>query len=629
MRFFLIFILLFLPIFIFAQRIETTVLRGLSDGKVHKYETIEIGIRMPERENAYRNFLNPSVEISQLPGYTQINPYTEKFLRLQFICNGKTYIVPAFYMQDVVADEKINQYVTTETDWPWRVRFAVPDTGSWHCLALVGEILAQAIPRNAAISFQCIPGKNHGYLNVAPDRRHFQFTDGTLFFAIGQNIAWADEPILHGHPGPPPVYSAGYFDTYHYLENLADNGGNYVRIVMIYWSTGIEWERLGVYDQRKAAALDSMISIAEKRGLKVQLCLNMTGGLNAETAEENWSQYRKRFLGLHKTAIELFKDSAALSCMDDFIRYIHARWTFSPTVASIEFIGEGNACEGYDAHKNNFADFYLHAQKLLREEFGDTKHILSTSSSNTDHPEMYKNDVMSFIDMHHYDNNFKCNQKRYQYVQRNSKKMNKPFLFGEMGMINGPGNGADPDDYEHCNDVSFHNALWATTFMGAAGTGLNWWQWKFDVNREANIKPLRYFLDAVVGADLFYSEADFWSGNGLECFYQVNKKSDNAFGWVHNTSYWWGNMMQNCKDRNGKQMTLPKDDDEAATVENRKGNKFRIRGLYSRTDYVITFYDTRQKNAVISVNSLKTNLFGAVEVEFPAIEDCAFRIVHE
>lgn len=623
MRFSLLFIALFLPKIIFSQHVETTILRGLSNGKIQKYGTIEIGIRMPERENAYRNFLFPSEIIKRLPGYTQINPYSEKFLRLQFTCNGKTYTVPAFYMQDAAPDEKANQYVLQDTDWPWRVRFAVPDTGSWQCLVLLGEDPAQAIPRNASVSFQCIPGNNHGYLNVAPDRRHFQLTDGSLFFAIGQNICWADDPVLFGRPGPPPVYLTGYFDIYHYLNNLADNGGNYVRIVMIFWSTGVEWERLGVYDQAKACALDSMISIAEKRGLKVQLCLNMTGGLNKDIPAKDWSMYRRQLLAPGKTAIELFKDSVALVHMDNFIRYVHARWTFSPVVASIELMGESNACEGYDQHKNYFDDFYLHAQKLIREEFGDTMHMFSNSSSNTDHPELYKNDVISFTDMHHYDNNFFCNQKRYKYVQRYSKRLDKPFLFGESGMIT---SGADPNDFEYCSDVSFHNTAWATAFMGAAGIGLNWWQWGSDKYREENFPMLRFFLDTIVGQDLYNAEADLWTGNGLECFYQVNKNSNTAFGWVHNTSYWWGNMMQDCKDRNNLKMNLPKDDDKAATSENRKGNKFRIGGLKSRENYEVLFYSTRKKEVGFSTKILKSSMFGVLHLEYPADSDAAFMI---
>jgi hypothetical protein len=612
----------------FSQRVETKILRGLTNDKIEKYETIEIGLRIPENENAYRNFFNPPLSVTQLPSFTQRNPYTEKFLRLQFICHGKTYNAQAFYMQDATPDEKENRYVLQDTEWPWHVRFAVPDTGSWQCLLLVGEDPAQAVPKNAGISFQCIPGNNHGYLKIAPDKKHFQYSDGTLFFAIGQNIAWADEPVLHGHAGPPPVYSAGYFDVYKYINSLADNGGNYVRIVMVKWSTGIEWERAGVYDQSKACALDSMISLAEKRGLKVHLCINPTLGYSPREHGTDMHIYRQQFQKPGQTASDLVRDSSVLFYMDNYLRYVHARWAYSPAVACMEIIGEVNTYEGYLDHENYFSNFYSHVDKLIREEFGDNMHIISTSTTNTQSTSLFENSAIGFVDMHHYDNNFKCNQKRFKYVQQYSKKFGKPFLFGEMGMIPGPVNAADPDDYEHCNDISFHNAMWATAFMGAAGTGLYWWQWKFDAGRESTIKPLSFFLNSIVGGALYTYEPGMWTGNGLECFYQKDSKYHYAFGWVHNTSYWWGNMTQNCRDRNGKQMMPPKDDDKALVPEKREGNDIRISGFASNKRYEITFYDTRTSNTTISSKVLYSNALGVLHFPFPGGADYAFKIKH-
>ncbi|HET6992308.1 MAG TPA: DUF5060 domain-containing protein, partial [Bacteroidia bacterium] len=246
------------------------MLRNNGNQKISQYETIEIGIRIPMQERMFRLFLDDHSG--------GINPYAQKFLRLQFSCHEKSYIVPAFYMQDAVPDEKLNKYVTTETEWPWRVRFAVPDTGNWQCTILTGENVQMSVPQFSGISFQCIASpdgllrsKNHGYINVAADQKHFQYTDGTPFFALGQNIAWADESILHGYAGSAPAYNCGYYDVYHYMNNLADNGGNYVRIYMAHWSTGVEWEELGVYAQDRACALDSMLRIAEERGLHIQL----------------------------------------------------------------------------------------------------------------------------------------------------------------------------------------------------------------------------------------------------------------------------------------------------------------------------------------------------------------------
>jgi len=588
------------------------------DGKIPKWQTVEIGIRIPEEQRIFRSFLADRTKGK--------NPYAQTSLRLQFICHGKFYYANAFYYEDAVADEKQNKYVTHESEWPWRIRFAVPDTGHWTCNILVGDPIMMAVPKSSGISFECVPGNNHGYITIASDHRHFQYSDGTPFFALGQDIGWSDGPVLHGQNN-----AAGYFDFYHYINNLADNGGNYVRIVMIPWSTGIQWDEMGVYAQDHACALDSVLQIAETRGMKIHLCLDLTTGFANGDAKENQNPIRRNFQKDGMTAADLLRDSSAVKAMDQFIKYVYARWAFSPSVATIELIGEENRWEGFDQHENYFSDFYSHENDLLRNQLGDHDHLLSTSSTNPDHIEIYENPAIGFIDMHHYDNNFNCNKKRFQIVNsRGVKKLDKPFLFGELGMINGPVNAADAGDYENCNDVSMHNALWATAFMGAAGAGIYWWNWSNDNYRAANFPALRFFIDSVAGND-YCTDFREWDGNGLETFYETRKepatKRCYAIGWVHNESAWWGNMDADCKERNNKQMIHPKDDDKSTVVENRAGNRFVVKGLLPNWTYNVTFYDTRIPGKKIDSQKVKSNRRGTLALEFPAnCNDCAFKI---
>ena len=616
-------LLCLLPFTVFSQpRCEARILRPTSSEKITRYETVEIGIRIPSLEKAFRSFLDDHTK--------GINPYTQHFLRLQFICYDKIYIASAFYMQECVADEKQNKYQPVASEWPWRVRFAVPDTGSWRCNILFGDSVNKSIPLNSGISFTCIPGNHHGYLQVAPDKKHFQYSDGTPFFVLGENITNADEPMLKGHPGIPPVYIAGYYDIYHYLEDLADNGGNYVRIGMPPWSTGIDPQANNIYDQAKACAIDSMLHIAEQRGLHVQLAIDLTKDIWKDDGSGNWfvagpSPFKKPGM----TEADLLKDSAALVNYDNYIRYIYSRWAFSPVVASIEVLGEHNRWEGYTGREKIFSDFFGHVQAILKNEFGDSYHMISTSTTNASYYEIFQSDAIAFIDRHHYDNDLRCNQKRYAIVHKRSlEKMNKPFLFGEMGMINGPVNESDADDFEHCNDISYHNALWSTFFMGGAGTGLYWWQWKNDTYRKSNYPILRFFLDSVVRQTRYVHYRE-WDKNGLETFYEIDSAKTHIAGWVHNTSYWWGNMMQDCRDRNGKEKFLPKDNDEAEHPESRAGNIFILKNLSAGKTYRVKFYDTRIKNTVVQSLTVKADWRGRLKLPMPDKPDCAFEIVKE
>jgi hypothetical protein len=614
-----IFLFLFLPVAVFSQqRFEIKVLRNLVNNEIAQYETMEIGIRIPSMERSFQMFLEDPAK--------GINPYAQHFLRMQFSCHGKNYPAEAFYMQEARADEQENKYVTHAAEWPWRVRFAVPDTGKWECIVLMGETAEKSIPLASGISFNCVKGQHHGYLEVAPDHKHFQYSDGLPFFALGENITWADDVILRGHAGPPPVYIAGYYDVYHYLNNLADNGGNYVRIGMMPWSTGIDAEENNIYAQDKACALDSMLSIAEARGLHVQLTLDLPRDSWKNDGNGYWyitgpSPFMKKGM----TKADLLHDSASLARYDNYVRYVYERWAFSPAVASIELLGEQDAWEGYEGREKYFSSFITRVDSLLKTDYGN-RHMISTSLANAGHYEIFRNPSLSFIDRHHYDNDLHCNQKRYEIAhKRFIEAMNKPFLFGEMGMTSGPVNGSDADDFEHCNDISYHNALWSTFFMGGAGTGMNWWQWKNDVYRENNFPELRFFLDSVIAYRQF-AQYENEEKNGLESFYEIDSSKAYVAGWVHNTSYWWGNMMHDCRDRNGKEKIMPKDNDKTDVPENRAGNIFIISDLSPRKAYKVSFYETRKKNTVIQTVILRSNWLGKLKIPMPDRPDCAFVI---
>ena len=619
MRHFRLLFLLCISIPAFAQHFETKILRNAANGKISQYETIEIGMRFPQQERLYRNFLSDHS--------TGINPYSHNQIRMQFVCNGKTYTVPAFYMEDAQADAKANKYISYQAEWPWRVRFAVPDTGKWECIVLIGETKEKSVPMSTSIRFNCMKGKQHGFLRIAENKRRFEYADGTPFFAIGQNIAWADEPVLHGKAGPHPVYSAGYYDMLHYIDDLAACGGNYVRIVMICWSTGIEWEETGVYMQDRAWALDTIMRLAEARGIKVHLCLDLTTGFAKDNGKDFWHPYRKSFQKNGMTAADLLRDSSALKAFDNYVRYVHARWAFSPVVSTIELLGEEQRWEGYEGREKYFDDFFKRMDKLLRNELEDPWHFLSTSLSESNYSDHCKNPAISFIDIHQYTNDFVMNQRRFKIVNsRTVDKIDKPFLFGEMGIITGPVNACDPDDWDYCNDITMHNSIWATTFMGGAGTGLYWWQWKNDAYRKANYVSLSSFINSTAEQLNGFDDNRMFTGNGLEAFYAVKSASKTkAVGWVHNRSNWWGNMTDSCFDRNRKQMIHPKDEDKATKPEDRSGNAFSIGGLLRSENYRIDFYDTRSAGKKVGTVNVKSNALGKVQLKFPkGAEDFAF-----
>lgn len=554
------------------------------------------------------------------------NPYTADFIWMQFVCNGKKYLRPAFYMEDAKPDEGKNIFVTEQSEWPWRVRFSPPEAGDYECMLLIGENPQTAAPQSTGIRFHVENGSRHGILHTEPGNPRLSFTDGTPFFILGQNICWADEPILRGYQPVHPMFTSGFYDQFHYIHNLADNGGNYVRIIMAPWGHGIETKAVGVYEQDRAYAIDSIMRIAEERGLYVQFCVDLAVGFNANPNDSVWrSPIRNAYQKEGMLAVDLLSDSAALVAFDNFMRYVHSRWAYSANVASIEVLCEAHLWEGFKEKPGTIYNYYTHVKSFLENELCDKEHMIGTSLTEND-LFMFRNPALAYVDVHHYDNNLWSNRKRYFVYHRKVDKLGKPFLFGELGSIMGPVNACDPDDWEYCSDITMHNALWSSTFFGSMGTGLCWWQWKNDGYREANYKSLRWFIDSVALGMHDYKDAHEWNGNGLEAYYCIGDSKWSAVGWVHNTSYWWGNTVDTCHDRNGNVMLLPKDDDKPSDPVERASNKFVIKGLHPRVYYIIWFHNPRHPELNPHYIKLKSSILGALRIPFPSGSDWAFKI---
>jgi len=140
--------------------------------------------------------------------------------------NGKKIIIPAFYYQNF--ERKYIDRAGKKTEWlypvggpVWKARFAPMEVGTYSCKAKLRDRSGTA--ESDTVSFECIPSQKHGYLRVSlSDPRFLEFSDGTPFFVIGQDIAFVKD------------------DTYKVTEMLAkmaNNGANFVRI----WASCNDW----------------------------------------------------------------------------------------------------------------------------------------------------------------------------------------------------------------------------------------------------------------------------------------------------------------------------------------------------------------------------------------------------
>ncbi len=190
------------------QKIEVEV----GSERIGKYEKIKFLIHL---DTIYDNPFDPE----------------EVDLSLDFRTpSGETVTIPAFYYQDY--EKRHIDRGGRKTDWlypvgdpVWKARFAPVEVGKYSCIVRLKDRNGTA--QSDTVSFECIPSQSKGFIRVAEkDPRFLEFTEGTSFFPIGQNLAF--------------IGQTQYVDV-HKMEStfreMSQNGANYARI----WTCCEDW----------------------------------------------------------------------------------------------------------------------------------------------------------------------------------------------------------------------------------------------------------------------------------------------------------------------------------------------------------------------------------------------------
>jgi len=180
--------------------------------KVGKYEKLELLIRVDAR---YDNPFDPDqadlTVLLKTPG-------------------GERSILPAFYCQDYERRKfdqgrgRANWYYPIG-EGIWKARFAPMETGTYLATASLRD--RNGTVRSGSVRFDCTPSPRKGFLRIGrKDPRFLEFTDGTPFFAIGQNLAFIGEGQYVNLTKAEEIFG-----------KLSRNGANFLRI----WTCCKDW----------------------------------------------------------------------------------------------------------------------------------------------------------------------------------------------------------------------------------------------------------------------------------------------------------------------------------------------------------------------------------------------------
>jgi hypothetical protein len=364
--------------------------------------------------------------------------------------DGKTFTIPAFWYQayDSTGGSPCGQP-------GWKARLTPFQAGPWSAQA---ELRGQGLVSDAVV-FQVAASDSKGFVRIHPTNpRYLAFDNGQTFFPIGLNIGWWQTDPLKDYP--------------RWLDKLQANHGSVIRVWMASWSFAIEWNDTGLGDYthrlRQAWLLDQVFSMAEQRDIFIELVL-LNHGAFSETVNPEWENnpYNSANGGPCLKPECFVSDAQAKQYFQRRLRYIAARWGYSPNLLAWEWWNEENWTP---IQPKDLAPWIQEMTAYLRQ-YDPYRHLVSASFSGNNPKEVAGLAEIDFTQLHLYSTVDPMDNFPSLYQDESAVAPSKPVLFAEFGNSTG---GENTESYDKTGD-HLHMGLWSATFSGFASPAMYWW----------------------------------------------------------------------------------------------------------------------------------------------------------
>lgn len=424
------------------------------------------------------------------------SPYETQSVQLDLCLkspSGADVVVPAYYESGEAGSLS-----------RWMARFAPLEDGTYEGTFILKTSTGQH--RSAPIAFEVAHSDSKGFLHPA-NNWCFRYDDGTPFRGLGQNIGWEfrnnDDSRFFKALHENPRYNYEYM-----LGNLASNGGNFFRTWMCAWNLPLEWNTIINTDRYTASTqrfnqsaiqrMDELVQLCDALDIHMMLTLDHAGSyIGGEWAINSYNVANG---GPAASPEDFFRNPAARQRYKDRLRYIIARWGYSPAIGAWEFWNEvDNAMYAAtpqipdalvtDWHRE-MADYLKHTDPAHR--------LVTTSVSHRDVEGL--NDIQSidFNQRHIY----KATNAIPDTVRKYSAQHGKPYVIGEFSYEWDWSK--DFNSFADEMDRDFKDGLWLGLFAPTPVLPMTWW-WEFFDAR--NLTP--YYQNVRTVQDLMLE-----AGNG-------------------------------------------------------------------------------------------------------------------
>lgn len=449
-----------------------TITNAFGNNKIKKYKLITSIVQQYERADW---------EINLKANFD--NPYLQEDISLDLVFtspSGKNMVLPCYF------EEMSGKNISI-----WKARFLPQESGEYQYHFL---LKSKGIESDKSLNgvFTVSPAKNKKGILHKNNFWTFKYDDGTLYRGLGENICWESRDnddskffkVLHEDK------------KYNYeemLPALSNHGGDYFRTWICSWNLPIDWKS-GFNNSRyqssdeyfnpsAIAKMDRLINLSESLGLHMMLTLG------EGTHDERNGRYQT-------STADFFVNEKAKAQYKNRLRFIVARWGYSPAIGAWEFFNEIDNVQ-FRNSKNPIDAAHIvqwhDEMSAYLAELDPYDHLITTSISHRDLEGLNAIKNIDFNQKHIYKNNLALPTT----IEKYSHEFQKPYVIGEFGYEYDWQKNFDLFAEEM--DSDFKRGLWYGLFSPTPILPLSWWWEYFDKRgTDKYLSRVRVILDEMM-----------------------------------------------------------------------------------------------------------------------------------
>lgn len=446
-----------------------------------------------------RRFERFEVEVDLPQDYA--NPFDpdEVDLELQVTRpDGRTAFVPAFHYREFEVVATAPERYGRGGPPHWRARYT-PELAGTHRYRFVLRDLAGSRPVGTELAFEVAQGSARGFVRVDPrDGRFLRHDDGSPFVPIGHNVAWEDGSGL----------GTAFWETT--FGRMGAAGENWTRVHLVHYHEGqsLEWipnqtgyyHGVGRYSLELAWKIDRIVRAAERHGIAIQLVLINNVILNSVlTPQWQDNPYNARHPGgFLDQPQQFFTDPRARKMFKRLLRYLVARYAYSPAILAWELVNETYLVDGFEISaqvRADVIDWHREMSEYLRA-IDPARHPITTGSADDARLDpLWSLPAMDLVQFHNY------RPRQLAEFERDILRLQhlgKPILIGEFGAADQQAETRaasmpEPERTQLLGGLGLHNGIWQASLLNS-GAMLWWWDRYIDaLDLYAHFTPLARF----------------------------------------------------------------------------------------------------------------------------------------